>query len=135
MSNNLRPPCELVVRYVLPAFRSLVAKELVSQYNFSQIAVAEKLGTTQATISYYLDSKRGDKRMRQLESMPSIQSAASDIAQGIATEKLTLLDPMLTFCKLCMILRNRDVVCDLHRTDVASLPKDCDVCERLTEKT
>jgi len=131
----LRPPCELVVRYVLPAFRSLVAKELVSRYNFSQMAAAEKLGTTQATISYYLYSKRGDKRMRQLESIPSIQSAASEIALGIATKKLSLLDPMVTFCKLCMTLRNRDVVCDLHRTDVTSLPKDCDICERITGET
>lgn len=133
MLNGLRPPCELVVRYVLPAFRSLVAKELVSKYNFSQMAVAEKLGTTQATISYYLYSKRGDKRLRQLESIPTIQSAASKIAQGIATKKLSSFEPMLTFCKLCMTLRNRDVVCDLHRTDIASLPKDCDICERVTE--
>jgi len=131
----LRPPCELVVRYVLPAFRSLVAKELVSRYNFSQMAAAEKLGTTQATISYYLYSKRGDKRLRQLESIPSIQSAASEIALGIATKKLSPFDPMVTFCKLCMILRNRDVVCDLHRTDVTSLPKDCNICERITRET
>lgn len=131
----MRPPCELVVRYVLPAFRSLVAKELVAKYSFTQTVAAEKLGTTQATISYYLDSKRGDKRMRQLESIPSIQSIASDIAQGIATKKLSQLDSMMTFCKLCTILRNRNVVCDLHRIDVTLLPKDCDICERLTEKT
>jgi len=131
----LRPPCELIVRYVLPAFRSLVAKELVGKYNFSQIAAAEKLGTTQATISYYLDSKRGDKRLRHLEANPSIHSAASEIAQGIASNKLSPLDPMLTFCKLCTVLRNRDVVCDLHRIDVSSLPKDCDICEHITEKT
>lgn len=130
----MRPPCELVVRYVLPTFRSLVAKELVSKYNFSQTTAAEKLGTTQATISYYLYSKRGDKRLRELESIPSIQSASSEIAEGIATNKLSPLDPMVTFCKLCMVLRNRDVVCDLHRKDVATLPKDCDICERVTEK-
>jgi len=99
------------------------------------MAAAEKLGTTQATISYYLYSKRGDKRMRQLESIPSIQSAASEIALGIATKKLSPLDPMVTFCKLCMILRNQDIVCDLHRTDVTSLPKDCNICERITEET
>ena len=131
----MRPPCELIVRYVLPAFRSLVAKELVGKYNFSQMAVAEKLGTTQATISYYLYSKRGDKRLRQLESIPSIQSAATKIAQGIATKELSPLDPMLTFCKLCTVLRNRDIVCDLHRRDITSLPKDCDICERVTKET
>jgi len=129
----LRPPCELVVKYVLPTFRSLVAKELVSKYDFSQIAAAEKLGTTQATISYYLYSRRGDKRLKQLESIPSIQSAASEIALGIATEKLSPLDSMLTFCRLCTVLRNRDVVCDLHHTDVASLPKDCNICGHVTE--
>ena len=123
----MRPPCELVVRYVLPAFRSLVAKELIEKYDFSQMSAAEKLGTTQAAISYYLYSKRGDKRIKQLESIPSVQSAAKEVARGIATEKFSVMDAMLKFCKLCAVLRNRDVICDFHK-DFISVPEACDVC-------
>jgi len=116
----------------LPAFRSLVAKELVNRYHFSQRAAAEKLGTTQASISHYLYSKRGNKRMKQLESVASIRSVVSEVAEGIATEKLAPIDSLLKFCQLCTALRNRDVICDLHR-DATVLPENCDVCERVTE--
>lgn len=129
----MRPPCELVVRYVLPAFRSLVAKELIEKYHFSQTTVAEKLGTTQAAISYYVYSKRGDKRIKQLESIPSVQSAASEVAQGIATEKLSIIDAMLKLCNLCVALRTQDVICDLHK-DIISVPEACDMCPEVPRK-
>jgi len=129
----LRPPCELVVRYVLPAFRSLVARELIEKYDFSQVAAAEKLGTTQAAISHYLYSKRGDKRMRQLESVSLVQSTANEMAQGIAKGKVSAIDAMLTFCKLCNALRNQNIICDLHR-DFVSLPEGCSICPDLSQK-
>lgn len=129
----MRPPCELVVRYVLPAFRSLVAKELIEKYHFSQTTVAEKLGTTQAAISYYVYSKRGDKRIKQLESIPSVQSAAIEVAQGIAAKKLSIIDAMLKLCDLCAALRKEEVICDLHR-DFISLPETCDVCPEVPRR-
>jgi len=124
---RMRPPCELVVKLVLPAFRSLVAKTLIEKYHFSQVAAAEKLGTTQAAISHYLYSKRGDKRMKQLEAMPSVQSIADKVALGIATEKFSPFDAMLKFCELCRILRTKDLVCDWHK-DFISVPEACDLC-------
>lgn len=130
---KLRPPCELVVRYVLPAFRSLVAKELIEKYDFSQVAVAEKLGMTQAAISYYLYSKRGDKRIRQLETVTLVQSTASEVAQGIVNKKISAIDAMLIFCKLCVALRTQDIICDLHR-DFISLPEPCDMCPDVSKK-
>lgn len=130
---RLRPPCELVVRYVLPAFRSLVARELIETYHLSQMAAAEKLGTTQAAISYYLYSKRGDKRIKQLEAIPLVQSAADEVAQGIATEKLSVIDAMVKLCELCVTLRRRDVICDLHK-DVISVPEACDMCPEVSRR-
>jgi len=106
---NLRVPCELVVRYVLPAFRSLVAEELVKNYGFSQVVAAEKLGTTQATVSHYIHLKRG-KRIRQLESIPFVQFTSSEVARGIATGEFSTIDAMLMFCKLCSVLREKGVI-------------------------
>lgn len=126
----MRPPCELVVRYVLPAFRSLVAKELIDKYHFSQTMVAERLGTTQAAISYYLYSKRGDKRIKQLESIPSVQSVASEVARGIAVAEFSMIDAILKFCELCSALRNRDIICDFHR-DLTSVPENCAICQNV----
>lgn len=123
----MRPPCELVVRLVLPAFRSLVAKMLIEKYHFSQVAAAEKLGTTQAAVSHYLYSKRGDKRMKQLEVLPSVQSIADEVAFGIATDRFSPFDAMLKFCELCKNLRTKDLVCDLHK-DFITVPEACDLC-------
>ncbi|MCP8310104.1 MAG: hypothetical protein L6M37_05205 [Candidatus Methylarchaceae archaeon HK02M1] len=106
----MRPPCELVAVYLLPAFRSLVARELIEKHGFTQVAAANKLGTTQATISHYLYSKRGDKKMKQLQSIPLIQSTAIEVAQSIASEKISVTDATLTFCKLCTALKDNDFI-------------------------
>ena len=129
----LRPPCEIVVRYVLPAFRSMVAKELIGEYGFTQVAAAKKLGTTQAAISYYLDAKRGGKRLKQLESNPAIQVAITVIAKGIANDHLKPEESMAEFCSLCNDLRKQGVICMIHR-DSVSLPQSCDICPRTSRK-
>lgn len=129
----MRPPCELVVRYVLPAFRSLVARELVENHHLSQMVVAERLGTTQAAVSYYLDAKRGDKIMKQLESVPSIRKVASEVAEGIATQRFSFTDAMSKFCELCVALRKSDIICDLHHS-YATLPEACDICPKVASR-
>lgn len=96
--------------YVLPAFRSLVARELVEKHGFSQVATAKKLETTQAAVSHYLHLKRGEKRMKELQSIPIVQSTASEIAQGIATEKFSIIDTTLAFCRLCDALRKQGIL-------------------------
>jgi len=130
---KLRPPCELVVRSVLPAFRSLVAKRLIEKYHFSQVAAAEKLGTTQAAISYYLYSKRGDEKVKQLEASSSVRTIVDEIAEGIATEKFSPFKAMLQFCKLCKALRTGDLICDWHK-DFLAVPEACDTCPTMIER-
>jgi len=103
---KMYPRCEAVGRYILPIFRSLVAKELIERYNFTQVEAAEKLGTTQAAVSQYIHSKRGYKGITQLEKiLPMIQAAASETAKRIATEKINTDEAMLNFCKLCAVLQ------------------------------
>ena len=121
------------MRYVLPAFRSLVARELVEKHHFSQVATAEKLGTTQAAISQYLYSKRGDKRTKQLEAIPLVQSTANEVARGIADGGISFIDAMLNFCRLCSVLRDQEILCDLHK-DFVPLPEACDVCPKIIKK-
>lgn len=124
---GLRPPCEVVVRYLLPAFRSLVAKELVERHNLSQVASASKLGTTQAAVSQYVYSKRGKRGVSELESIPRVRSAVKRIAREIAGEESSSVETTWSFCLLCKSLREQEHVCGLHRQH-ASLPKNCDMC-------
>jgi len=127
----MRPPCEIVVQYLLPTFRSLVARELIEKHGFSQVEAAARLGTTQAAISQYLYSKRGEKKLRSLHAIPAVQSAARDIAKNIAKKKLSSFEAMVRLCKLCVALRDRSAICKLHK-DSVDLPRSCSFCPSLT---
>lgn len=128
----MRPPCEVVVRSVLPAVRSLIAKRLIEKYHFSQVAAAEKLGTTQAAISHYLYSKRGDDKVKQLEASPSVITIIDEIAEGIATDRFSPFQAMSHFCKLCKTLRTGDLICDWHKSFL-TVPEECDICPTLVK--
>jgi predicted transcriptional regulator len=104
----LRPPCEIVARDILPAIRSLVAKELIERYGFTQMTAARKLGITQAAISYYRDAKRGCRHLKQLEANPAIEESIDRIAEGIAKGILSQEEVVLKFCELCESLRKRN---------------------------
>ena len=104
----LRPPCEVVARDVLPAIRSLVAKELIEHYGFTQMIAARKLGITQAAISYYRDAKRGGKHLKQLEANPTIKKGIDEISEGIAKDVLNQEAVALKFCQLCEYLRKQE---------------------------
>ena len=104
--SEVQLPCETVARYVLPAFRSYVAKELIKKYKLTQVEAAQKLGTTQAAISQYIHSKRGYKGVEEFKAiLPRVQAVAVETAQLIATEEINSDEVMLNFCKLCASLR------------------------------
>jgi predicted transcriptional regulator len=97
------------------------------------VAAAKKLGTTQASISHYLYSKRGEKMLKQLEASPSVMAMVDEIAEGITAEKISPFDAMLHFCKLCKALRSGDLICDWHKGSLA-VPESCDVCPPTAKK-
>jgi predicted transcriptional regulator len=102
------PPCESISRFVLPLYRSFLAKELIEKYNFTQVEAAQKLGTTQAAISQYIHSKRGYKGISEREEiLPLIQNEAAKTAKRIADEKIGINEIMLTFCKLCASFKDK----------------------------
>lgn len=106
----MKQACENVARNILPAFRSLIAQRLIKNHGFTQIHAAEKLGTTQAAISHYLSSKRGDKYIKQLEKNPQIQATIEEIVNGLVTSSYYREDVMKKMCEICIFLRNHDLV-------------------------
>ena len=101
-------PCETVSKNFLPLFRSLVAKELIEQHNFTQIEAAESLGTTQAAISQYIHSKRGYKNLEKFgDVLTLIQNKANVTAKEIVTKKSNSYEVMSNFCEICPSVRNK----------------------------
>jgi len=71
--------------------------------------------------------------MKQLESITSIRLAASKVAQGIASENFSVTNFMAVFCELCMSLRRKDAICDLHR-ELTALPSNCEACPDMAKR-
>ena len=98
----MAPRCETIGKYVLPLFRSLVAKELIKNYKLTQVEVAKKLGTTQAAISQYVNSKRAYKGNEEFEGLlPNLQTMAKRAAKRLANNDLNPDEVSVDFCKLC----------------------------------
>jgi predicted transcriptional regulator len=94
--------CETIGRYVMPIFRSLVAKELVTTYRLTQVEAAQKLGTTQAAISQYINSKRAFKSTEQFGNiLPKIQAMAQETAKRLANNEICADEISTDFCRLC----------------------------------
>jgi predicted transcriptional regulator len=96
------PQCEIIGKYVLPIFRSMLAKELVQKYHLSQTEAAKKLGTTQAAVSQYLSSKRAYKGIEHVEQyLPRIQVMAAETAEKLVNKEIAAKDVTFDFCRLC----------------------------------
>jgi len=103
------PQCEIIGKYVLPIFRSMLAKELVQKYNLSQTETAKKLGTTQAAVSQYLSSKRAYKGIEHVEQfLPKIQDMAAETARKLVNKEIAVKDVTFDFCKLCVTFCTKD---------------------------
>ena len=99
----MNPRCEAIGKYVVPLFRSLVAKELNNTNKLTQVEAAHRLGTTQAAISQYINSKRANKGLEQFGSdvVPKIQAMAAETAMRLAKGEITADQATVDFCKLC----------------------------------
>jgi uncharacterized protein len=107
---NMVARCETIGKYVLPVFRSLVARELVNTYKLTQVEAAQKLGTTQAAISQYINSKRAIKGTEKLGNfMVQLQSMSNDTARRLANNQMRPDEISVDFCKLCPTLCSKAV--------------------------
>lgn len=110
----MRHPCEVFARHILPAFRSMIAKGLIEHHGLTQVAAAKKLGTTQAAISYYLSSKRGERYVKQLENNPLVTSKIREIVKGLEAGTLSSEEVTDKLCDLCESVRNLNLINTTH---------------------
>jgi len=115
-------PCEIKLWYVLPGIRSELAKELV-RLGLKQKEVSEKLGLTQAAVSYYIRKKRGyEIRFRE-----NINKEIKKLAFDIAKKKKPLPEITSRICDICKLAEKEKTVCKVHKK-FEKVPKGCDIC-------
>ncbi|MEM4523525.1 MAG: helix-turn-helix domain-containing protein, partial [Archaeoglobaceae archaeon] len=98
----MKPHCIYIVKYILPALRAHLARELFKR-GFKMKDVAEMLGLTQAAVSQYLSSKRGQKGIEILEKDEEVKSIVLELADLIAQHKITI-DDADHLCKICEVI-------------------------------
>jgi hypothetical protein len=90
-------------------FKSLIAEELVHTYNLTQVEAARRLGTTQAAISQYLNSKRAFKSTEQFRDiLPKIKAMARETAKRVANKEMGADQVAIDACRICSILSEEE---------------------------
>ncbi len=117
----MKPPCELIVWYVIPTIRAELSKELVKM-GMSQKDVSERLGITQSAVSQYIKDKRG----KGIPLNKEIRKGIKNLAKEIMNEK-SPKDVIPGICMICGIVKASGSLCDLHRQEDSEL-EDCKVC-------
>jgi hypothetical protein len=123
----MRPPCEVVVKDVLPAIRAMLVKELIEHHRLSQVEVAQKLGITQPAVSQYLRMLRGAGRSSAL--LKSIEKHIRGLADDIARGELKRKQVIERYCIICRSMGRRELICLLHMRTVPYLRRErCNIC-------
>jgi hypothetical protein len=123
----MKPPCEVVVKEILPAIRAMLAKELIDRHRLSQVEAAQKLGITQPAVSQYLRMLRGSSSgSAMLRSMKKhVRGLAEDIARG----KLTNKQLIGRYCLICRSMKKQELISLLHiRTAPYLRGEGCRIC-------
>ena len=116
-------PHELQVWYVLPALRKEIALALIKNHKLPQKKVAQIMGLSEAAVSQYMSSKRGNNMKFSTEIMQRIEAAGDRINanNSVAMEELI---------RLSETDEVKVMVCQLHKEREPSLSMNCSMCFR-----
>ena len=118
----MKPPCEIVVWYVIPAIRSELAKELLN-LGMKQKDVSELMDITQPAVSQYITDKRGSGIKLNEDVRAMIKQFARELSEGEATKA----DLISRTCSICKNVKTMDVLKQLN-IDKSELGDDCQTC-------
>ncbi|MBO3798242.1 MAG: hypothetical protein QXP19_01290 [Thermoproteota archaeon] len=97
--------CEHMVRYVVPALRMLISRQLSEKYSLNQIQVARMLNVTQPSVSNYMGRRKGSVKIRRYLSNSVVNEYAGNMARKLFEKGLSLKELEEDICSLCAELR------------------------------
>ncbi|KXA93609.1 hypothetical protein AKJ64_00050 [candidate division MSBL1 archaeon SCGC-AAA259E17] len=109
----MRPPCEIIVKKGLPAIRALLVKDLIDRHNLSQKQAAKRLGITQAAVSQYLSSIRGDGKLEKELEKAEIFDEIQNLSDKVAAEDSDKSQIINDICDICDLIRKEGTLCKL----------------------
>jgi len=120
--DKMRPPCEIVVWYVIPSIRSELAKELL-KLGMKQKAISELLDITQPAVSQYISDKRGHGIKFDERTQNMIRMFAKDLME----QKLGPDRIIQRICEICKNVKAEEIICQLHK-EKDKIPVNCNAC-------
>ena len=114
----MKPPCEIVVWYVIPAIRSELAKDLLA-LGMKQKDVSELMDITQPAVSQYITDKRGSGVVLS----SNVKEMVNELHNGEA-KKTEIIGRT---CSICKHIEIGDVLKQLN-IDKNDLDEDCQGC-------
>ncbi len=124
----MKPPCMVVVQYVLPAIRLLIMKDLIDKHSMRKIDVSTKMELTPAAITQYLKGRRGVTFVENISRSKKTMDIIADIAEIVARNDTPMEKLVEKLCIACNTIRSQGVICQLHKKNLPSL-KECAVCK------
>ena len=118
----MKPPCEMVVWYIIPGIRAELSKSLF-KLGMNQKNISSLLEITQPAVSQYLTDKRGNEIEFNDEIKSMIEVLAIDLKEG----KVGNMGIIPRICQICKKIKSEDILCFLHK-EKGGLPEDCEVC-------
>ena len=98
-------PCEIIVKNILPAIRAIMVKELNEKYNKSQKEIAELLGITQPSVSYYLHGERGERAINVIRETKKTHDKILELLENLVTGNMTCNCLLKELCTICLEIR------------------------------
>lgn len=121
----MKPPCVTVVKYLLPAIRVLVTKELIEKYNLRRIEASEKMELTPAAITQYFKGERGTTLADEIAQSKNAMEMITELAEVLAKNEADSEEVIEKLCRICTIIRNEGTLCKLHKKDLPKLTEYC----------
>ncbi|MDO5849083.1 MAG: transcriptional regulator [Methanobrevibacter sp.] len=118
----MKPPCEIVVWYVIPAIRSELAKDLLA-LGMKQKEVSQLMDITQPAVSQYITDKRGNG----VKLSGHVKDLIAEFAQQLADGTAKKTDIIGRTCSICKQIETQDVLEQLG-IDHGELGEDCQAC-------
>jgi predicted transcriptional regulator len=120
----VKPPCAIVVKYLLPAIRVLVMRELIEKHNMRKIDASAKMDLTPAAITQYFKGERGTLFINEISQSDETMKMISKLAEILARNDAPLESVIEKLCEICGAIRSERIICQLHQKDLPAL-KEC----------
>ena len=129
-------PAEIESKSLIPALRSILAKDLANNYHIREDEISKMLGVTQAAISNYIRGTRGDpKLIEKLLEDKQVAEMLDDISDSLSSDKAYTPSNLSKFIGLCNYIKSSLLICDIHHNLETNIDDEiCKECENMLLK-